>query len=164
VTLALGVGGHWYGVRDGDDRARALYERHYSVAAWRVRRNHNKPGHPRFTGPDGIALLTADCSALLVWRRERYRRDGQVGVNCAVFRREEGCPVLASELVGQACGLAWQRWPGERLFTFVDPSKVRSTNPGYCFLRAGFRRCGVSSKGLVILERLPEKGEAWQSE
>jgi hypothetical protein len=42
---------------------------------------------------------------------------GQRGVNCAVFRNESS--VLSSELIREACGLAWTRWPGERLYTYV---------------------------------------------
>jgi hypothetical protein len=30
---------------------------------------------------------------------------------------------------------------------------VRSTNPGFCFLVAGWRRCGRTKGGLLILER-----------
>ena len=67
-----------------------------------------------------------------------------------VFRNEG--PLLSSDLIREACGIAWERWPGERLFTHVNPSKVQSTNPGYCFLRAGWRRCGKTKGGLVILE------------
>lgn len=49
--------------------------------------------------------------------------------------------------------LAWQKWPGERLYTYVNGGKVRSSNPGYCFLVAGWRKCGVTKdKGLIILE------------
>ena len=56
----------------------------------------------------------------------------------------------------QAVEIAWRRWPGERLFTYVNGGKIRSTNPGYCFLMAGWRKCGISKVGLTILE-LPNK-------
>lgn len=43
-----------------------------------------------------------------------------------------------------------------RLFTYVEPGKIRSTNPGYCFKKAGWRACGRNKTGkLVLLERLP---------
>ena len=28
---------------------------------------------------------------------------------------------------------AWDRWLGQRLYTYVAPRMVRSPNPGYCF-------------------------------
>jgi len=46
------------------------------------------------------------------------------------------------------------KWPGERLYTYVNSHKIRSTNPGYCFLRAGWRKCGMTKGGLIILEKL----------
>ena len=137
-------------VRDGDARARALYLRHYSHRSHAV-------AHPqgKFAGPgEHLMLLTVTCDALFLWRRERYRRDAQTGINCAIFRNEGA--VLSSDLVREADDLAWRRWPGERLFTFVNADRIRSTNPGACFRKAGWRRLPESTKGgLVILERLP---------
>jgi hypothetical protein len=53
--------------------------------------------------------------------------------------------------------LAWQRWPGKRLFTYVWDAKVKSANPGYCFKKAGWQHCGRNADGrLTILEKLPE--------
>jgi len=142
-------------VRNGDDRARGLYLRHYST----IRHNAAKPGNrirsPLFAGiGEYMALMTVDCRALFVWRIERVRHDGQTGVNCAIFRNES--PVRSSDLVREAMALAWQRWPGARLWTYVNPRRIRSTNPGYCFKAAGWRRCGTSKGGLVILECLPD--------
>lgn len=97
-------------------------------------------------------MLTPDCTALWIWRKEKFRMDGQKGVNCAVFRNEG--TALSSCLIQAADEIGWDRWPGERHFTFVDPTKVRSTNPGYCFKRAGWPQCGRTAKGLLILERL----------
>lgn len=95
-----------------------------------------------------MVLMTERCDALFVWRRF-ISDDGQEGVNCAVFRNEG--PLLSSELIREADALARDRWPGERHYTYVDPGAVRSTNPGYCFLRAGWHRCGVTKGGLAIL-------------
>lgn len=39
--------------------------------------------------------------------------------------------------------------------TKVDPKAVRDTNPGYCFVAAGWRRCGTTKGGLLLLERPP---------
>jgi len=143
------IDGAWLAVPDGDARARALYLRHYSA-------RHYRDGRRRtlFAGPgEKMVLITQECDALFVWRKF-IPADGQQGVNCAVFRNEG--PRLSSELILEAEQLAWQRWPGERLYTYVAPSKVRSTNPGYCFIKAGWQRCGYTKGGLVILEKLAE--------
>jgi len=107
-----------------------------------------------------MVLLTASCDALFVWHHPVMARlSGQEGVNCTIFRNES--PVLSSELIREACKLAWQRWPGARLFTYVADAKIRSTNPGACFKKAGWRRCGRNATGkLTILELLPEAGRA----
>jgi hypothetical protein len=101
-------------------------------------------------------LITPWEDALFVWRRPKFTMNGQVGVCCAVFRNEG--PSLSSCMIDEADALAWRRWPGERHYTYVDPKRVRSRNPGYCFVRAGWRRCGVTKKGLIIFERMPEWG------
>ena len=100
-----------------------------------------------------MVLLTLDCNALFIWRKF-ISLDDQCGVNCAVFRNEGD--IISSELIKCACELAWQRWPGERLYTYVNDSKVKSPNPGYCFLCAGWRKCGRNKNGrLTILEVFP---------
>jgi len=141
---------NWISVKDADDRARGLFLRHYSAM-------HYKDGRPRrkFIGPgEYICLMTVTCDALFAWRKF-IDKSGQCGVNCAVFRNEG--TLLSSDLIEEADDIAWQRWPGARLYTYVNAKKIRSTNPGYCFLQAGWRRCGFSkARKLVILEILPE--------
>lgn len=145
TALPLAAEGPWLIVPDGDERARALYRRHYSA-----RRYADGRRPPLFVGPgEKLVLLSRDGRALFIWRRFRDR-SGQVGVNCAAFRNEG--PALSSELIRQACLLAARRWPGERFYTYVDPRRVRSTNPGFCFLAAGWHKCGYTAGGLVILE------------
>jgi hypothetical protein len=137
----------WVHVRDGNPSAMELFLRHYT--ARQSRRVF------KFVGPgEHIVLMTPTADALFVWRKERYRKDSQTGVNCAVFRNEG--PQLSSALILAADEIAWERWPGERLYTFVNPAKTRhKRDPGRCFLRAGWRHCGWSAKGLRILETLP---------
>lgn len=150
MTKTAMPSGIWVIVKDGDPRARALYERHYSC-------RHYKDGRkPKlFVGPgEKIVLMTPEADALLVWRKFRSM-DNQRGVNCAVFRNESGH--LSSELIRQAMAIAWQRWPGERLYTYVNPREIKSVNPGYCFKAVGWRFCGLTKKGLHILEILPSE-------
>ena len=139
----------WLTVKDGDARARDIFNRHYS-------RRHYKDGRrPKlFVGPgEKMVLLTMECDALFVWRKFKSD-DGQIGINCAIFRNESRR--LSSELILEAEKLAWMRWPGERLYTYVAPDKIRSINPGACFKKAGWKRCGVTKVNkLVILEKYP---------
>lgn len=143
------IDGHWFAVRDADDRARALFYRHYSSD------RSDKTRRGKFVGPgEYMALMTIDCQALFVWRYEVYRMDEQVGINCTIFRNEGA--TLSSALISEADELAWERWPGMRHFTFIDTAKVRrKRDPGRCFIRAGWRVCGRSKeRDLLILERL----------
>lgn len=138
--------GYWYSVGDRDDRAVALYERHYSCIhkGNRLSREITPPG-------ESMVLLGANNDALWVWSIEKHRRDGQQGVNCNVFRNESG--IQSSVLIREAMEIAFQKWPGDRLFTFIDASKIRSTNPGYCFQVCGWQKCGVTQRrGLLIFE------------
>ncbi len=142
----------WIHVRDGNPTGMVLYRRHYSF---------QDPERPRklfqFVGPgERLVMLTPDARALWVWRKEMYRLDDQTGVGNAVFRNEGSAYGRASDLIRAANAEAWARWPGERLYTFVDPAKVRhKRDPGRCFIRAGYRRCGVTKTGLLIFECLP---------
>lgn len=77
----------------------------------------------------------------------------QYGICCAIFRNES--PILSSTLILEAEQHAWARWPGQRLYTYVNGAAIRSTNPGYCYLKAGWSKCGATKSGLVILEKLP---------
>lgn len=134
---------HWIETKDCDPLAREIADRHYS---------RKKIGSPKFVGPgDRLVLVTSDYSALFIWRKSVFRKDGQAGIECSLFRNEGS--LLSSELIKEAVELAQLKWPGERLFTYVWDSKVRSSNPGFCYLKAGWRRCGRNKDGrLSILE------------
>lgn len=147
----LGIDGHWIGIHDADPRAVPIYRRHYSA------KRHSRPKQTfGFMGPGAqLVLMTLDCMALFAWRQNQVRWDEQKGIECTIFRNEG--PVLSSELILEAVELAWGRWPGERLFTYVWDAKVGSVNPGYCFKKAGWQTCGRNKDGrLTILEIYPE--------
>lgn len=137
----------WWLTRDGDRTCLAMYLRHYSARNYRDGRKRRL-----FVGPgQKVVLRTAAGDAFFVWRN--FKDDSeQEGINCAAFRNE-GSPELSSELVRQADAIADCLWPGERHYTYVDPKAVRSTNPGFCFLCAGWQRCGRTKGDLVILEK-----------
>lgn len=144
--LALGTG-CWVQAADGDRDLLAMYQRHYS----------SRPaGHSRlaqFVGPGAhLVLTTPDVDALFVWRKFIDRCELAGGVNCSVFRNEG--PVRSSTLILEAEGWAWRRWPGERLYTYVNPRKIRrKRDPGRCFRRAGWSVCGNTRGGLVVLAK-----------
>lgn len=136
----------WLPALDGDPRALALYQRHYSCT-------NLAPLNRQFMPPgEKMVLLTVKCDALFGWLKNRVERyDKQQGVVCTVFRNES--EHLSSDLILEAEEIAWAKWPGERLFTYVAADKVKSVNPGYCFKKAGWRKCGMSKGGLVLLEK-----------
>jgi hypothetical protein len=150
----------WSLTHDGDPRAYALASRHYNFHRYADGRRERPDYRNRrlFVGPgEKLVLLSRDAQALFVWRKF-LSRDRQAGVNCALFRNEGAyCgAVKSSRLILAAEAWASARWPGERLYTYVDPHKVRSRNPGYCYLVAGWRRCGVTKvNGLLVLEKWP---------
>lgn len=149
----------WLAVKDGDPRAHDIMRRHYSYYRYADDRRSNTGYRARhlIVGPgEKMVLITQECDALFVWRKF-ISRDGSTGVNCAVFRNES--QHKSSDLILEAEQLAWQRWPGERLYTYVDSKKIQSTNPGYCFMCAGWRRLPEITKvnKLIILEKLPSR-------
>lgn len=146
--------GAWRRALDGDPEGRAIYRRHYSARQYRDGRRPQL-----FVGPgEKLVLVAHGGRALFIWRK--FTDDsGQKGVNCAAFRNEGAG--LSSALITEADAIAWARWPGERLYTYVDGGAIRSTNPGYCFLAAGWRHVGWTKGGhgrrsLRILEARPE--------
>ena len=148
--------GYWLAVRDGDPRAFDLYSRHYSYRAYTDgRRCYGYRNRALIMGPgEKLVLLGADERALFGWRRYHDANQGFC-VSCTVFRNEGS--ERSSDLIREAAALAWQRWPGERLVTYVNPRLVRSKAPGWCFRKAGWRKCGVTKwNKLIILECLPE--------
>jgi len=123
--------------------------RHYS---W----NQYADGRRRklFVGPgEKMVLVTADGLAVFVWRKfiDDCASAPLDAVNCAAFRNEG--PHRSSELILEAETEAWHRWPGKQLYTYVNPARIRSSNPGCCFKQAGWRRTGTTKGGLHVLEK-----------
>ena len=152
----------WQIVSKRDPRVVGLYRRHYS---WKKNRKSTKKLlRAGITAPgEDITLLRVDCSALFVWLKQKYRRDGQTGINCAVFRNEGS--ELSSRLILEAEIWAWDKYPGARLYTFVDPREVNhKRDPGRCFKKAGWAlvrnqagKPAITKAGLLIFEKLPQK-------
>lgn len=139
----------WMHRMDGNGDAREMFDRHYSRYKYKDGR---KP--KLFVGPGEKMVLMTPCGlALFVWRKF-ISGDGQQGVNCAIFRNESA--IRSSDLILEAEQLALERWGATRFYTYVNPRKIRSNNPGFCFLKAGWRKCGITKHNkLLILEKSP---------
>ena len=144
----------WWVTRDGDLDCLDMYLRHYSSE----KAARTEGDGELFVGPGNkLVLRTARADAVFVWRKfvdnciDERTGERQQGVNCAIFRNEG--EHLSSSLICQADAIADEVWTDRRHYTYVSREKVASANPGYCFLMAGWRRCGVTKNGLLVLER-----------
>jgi len=126
-----------------DPEMSALADRHYS---------RRTVGARQFCYA-GRKLVLRDYAGLVLfvwmWPYDELRMDGQTGYNCSIFRNESGR--LSSEIILEAEQLALDKWGPNRFYTYVDGRKIRSTNPGFCFLKAGWRKDGFSKSGLLRL-------------
>jgi len=139
---------HWIIGQDGEPELYELYRRHYS--SWK---NPN-PKIALFVGPgEHIVLTLPNRLALFVWRKF-IDDSGQTGINCAIFRNES--KILSSDLIREADAIADFCWPGERHYTYIWAEAIKSRNPGYCFIQAGWKRCGYTKANLHVLERMKE--------
>lgn len=149
--------GYWLPIKDGDPRAAALHARHYSHYHYadQRRRLHGYRNRFLIMGPgEKLLLLGNDEQALFGWRRGNDASQGY-GVSCTVFRNEG--EQRSSDLIREATALAWMRWPDERLYTYINPKAIRSTNPGYCFVMAGWSKHGMTKGGLLIFDIYPHQ-------
>jgi hypothetical protein len=123
-----------------DVECRMLADRHYS---------RRIVGAKQFTYSGRKLILRNPAGTVLfVWMYpdEAMRMDGQAGANCALFRNESDR--LSSEIILEAESWLPRKWPEvRRLYTYVDPSKVKSRNPGYCFKMAGWHLDGFGKDG-----------------
>lgn len=138
---------YWVCVDDGHPVGTALFNRHYSKHWYKDGRVYS-----RFVGPgERIVLIGKNNDALFVWKKFKDA-SGQKGINCSIFRNESN--ELSSYLIRQAEEIANRKWPGERFYTYVNPRKIKSKNPGYCFKMAGWNICGeTKARKLLILEK-----------
>jgi hypothetical protein len=109
-----------------------------------------RPGH-------NLVLRTADGSAAWIsWRG--IRDDGiEDAWECTAFRNTS--TMLSSDLINWAVYATICEWghvfPAAGMITYVDAKKVSSEVPGYCFIRAGFKKKGVSKHRKLLLFHLP---------
>lgn len=149
ATLDLGFDAtEWLRVGKFDSRTAALADRHYS---------RRKVGSPQFMPPGQTIILWCEMGAVFGWWRPHpasglQSMNGLDGWTCTIFRNES--PLLSSELVlaaERALVAAADGCGPDGMLTYVWDSKVKSTNPGYCFKRAGWKVRGRSADGRKTL-------------
>jgi hypothetical protein len=128
-----------------DDECRQLADRHYSrrsVGARQFAYNGRK-----------LVLRDAAGLVLFVWMYPdaALRMDGQTGYNNTIFRNESSR--LSSEIILEAEQHAVRRWGPNRAYTYIDPTQIKSANPGHCFKCAGWRFVRYSADGKHLLEK-----------
>jgi hypothetical protein len=138
----------------------ALADRHYS---------RRTPGARQFLDVGKkIAIRNHEGTLVFGWVwSQRPRWDGQTGFYCAIFRNES--ERKGSEVVLEAERIAVDNWGQNRMFTYIDPRKLRTIKrrgrefcrwpPGRCFLEAGwhFERIATSGKFLFVKNDLPAR-------
>jgi len=146
----------WQRTTKGNAAAVAIADRHYSRAKYGK--------HGGQVGPPGrlLVLMTADESALWIthWPDPKLALDGLDSWRCVMFRNEG--TTLSSSLIVAAMARTAEMWEGaepprDGWVTWVDRAEVRSTSPGYCFMRAGWwadRAWVASTKARRTLLRL----------
>lgn len=132
----------------------SIADRHY---------NRQKIGSPQFVPPGGcLVLLTDDRAAL--WTTStplpQFVKHAWPGawIN-SLFRYEkhDDSQHLASDLIRAAVAHTRAEWPNVPdlgMVSFINPRKVESRNPGYCYLKAGFRKVGATKGGLLAFQML----------
>ena len=132
-----------------------LADKHYS---------RQKVGTNQFMPPGRtIVLRNYEGTVVFGWLWQDKRDDGQQGYNCSIFRNESSR--LSSDVILEAETYAFSVWGPNRVFTYIDPSKLRKQEhkyrhakvPGKCFFAAGWKlrlkkngKPHVSSNGLYL--------------
>jgi hypothetical protein len=126
-----------------DPEMAALADRHYSRRTVGARQFC-------YSGKK-LVLRNAEGTVLFVWMfpDPAMRWDGQSGYNCAIFRNESAR--LSSAIILEAEGMAVSKWGPGRMYTYVNPGKIKSINPGFCFKSAGWKHVGESKSGQHLL-------------
>jgi hypothetical protein len=128
-----------------DAECAALADRHYS---------RQTVGDRQFMPPGRTIVIRNQTGTILFgwnWQYAHKRRDRQDGYCCNIFRNES--TTRSSEIIRECVAIAFDRWGPDRVFTYVDPTKIRSANPGYCFKQAGWTFLRRTHSGLHLLAK-----------
>jgi len=163
----------WLLSSSSDPRALAVVDGLGAYAAHGPHYSRRSPGSRTFTGVgQEIVLVLDDGSA--VWAVVRQRTPSARGTGNSRGRTGGADPApryvwrnmlfrnlgphLSSDLIREALARTYEEWrrrygalPPERLRTEVDTRRVRSTNPGCCYLKAGWVRERIVRGKLYLL-------------
>ncbi len=134
-----------------DPAARALADRHYS---------RKRPGAPWIGPPGRVLVLVTPCERavwLTHWPRPDLALDGLDAWRCSLFRNEAP-DLVSSRLIRAAMTLTatlWPQRPADGWVTWVEPARIASPNPGYCFKRAGWTLDHTWSHPWLVRLRAP---------
>lgn len=136
-----------------DRAACALADRHYS---------RRKIGSPQFMPPgQTLVLISPEKDAVFGWWRPApssglKSMNGLDGWTCSIFRNEG--PTRSSELILDAerilVAMGFNCGPSG-FITYVFDRKIKSTNPGFCFKKAGYAVTGRSKDRRKTLLQKP---------
>lgn len=160
TSAALAQPVTWLLSSSSDRRALDVVDGTGLLAGLRPHYSRRTPGSKTFTGVGKEIVLVSACGRAVwavVYQRTPSARGsggsrGRVGMTDArprylwrnmVFRNEGAG--LSSELIREATSRTYEEWliryhvlPEERLRTEIDVRRVKSTNPGYCYIMAGW--------------------------
>lgn len=171
----------WELSSSSDPRALAVVDGTGPFAAYGPHYSRRTPGSKTFTGVGQEIVLVTDCGRA-VWAVIRQRtparrgtggsrgRDGATDATRYVWRnmmfRNLGAG-RSSDLIREATTLTYTLWeerygelPSERLRTEIDPRRIKSTNPGCCYLIAGWGERKMRRGKVIIyapLRHLPPR-------
>ncbi len=130
------------------------------------------PGSKTFTGVGQEIVLVTSCGRA-VWACVRQRTPSRRGSGSSRGREGATDPTpryiwrnmlfrnlgagVSSDLIKSATSLTYERWiarygemPSERLRTEIGIRQIRSTNPGCCYLKAGWVKDRIVSDKLYL--------------
>jgi hypothetical protein len=154
----------WFLSSSSDPRALAVVDGLGCFEEYGPHYSRRTPGSKTFTGiGQEVVLVSEDCRA--VWAVVRQRTPSARGTGSSrgrtgvadpkpryvwrnmLFRNLESRLGKSSDLIRSAVLKTYEEWvirygalPEERLRTEVDTRRVKSRNPGYCYLMAGFAK------------------------
>lgn len=164
----------WLLSSSSDPRALAVVDGLGVFAAFGPHYSRRSPGSRTFTGVGQELVLVTECGRA-VWACVRQRTPTARGTGASRGRRRGATDTrprfvwrnmlfrnlgagLSSELIRAATEATYAAWierygalPEEWLRTEVDTRRIRSTNPGCCYLKAGWVRDRVVRGKLYLL-------------
>ena len=136
-----------------DPEMSMLADRHYS---------RRTPGARQFMySGKKLVIRNSEGTILFCWMfpDPEMRMDDQTGLYCSIFRNESAR--CSSDVILECEQLAIEKWGGQRMYTFIDPKKLRTIKrrgvefcrlpPGRCFYEAGWYFEGKTKSGKHIL-------------